>query len=57
MFGMPFHWSGIDRWIHSPAPTIGQHNHEVLTSVLGLTDDEVAGLEKREVIGQRPLGI
>ena len=57
MFGMPFHWSGIDRWIHTPAPTIGQHNHEVLTSVLGLSNDEVADLEKRQVIGHRPLGI
>ena len=57
MFGMPFRWSGVDRWIHTPAPTIGQHNREVLTSVLGLTGDEVAGLEDRRVIGRRPLGV
>ncbi|HET6810204.1 MAG TPA: CoA transferase [Acidimicrobiales bacterium] len=57
VFGMPFRYSGIERWVHSPAPTLGQHNHEVLTEVLGYTADEVADLERREVIGTRPLGV
>jgi crotonobetainyl-CoA:carnitine CoA-transferase CaiB-like acyl-CoA transferase len=33
------------------APTLGQHNHEVLHDLLGLTDDEIAALERDEVIG------
>ena len=54
VFGMPFHSTGLDSWVHPPAPTPGQHNHEVLTGVLGYTADEVADLERREVIGTRP---
>jgi crotonobetainyl-CoA:carnitine CoA-transferase CaiB-like acyl-CoA transferase len=33
------------------APTLGQHNHEVLRGVLGLSDAEIAELERNEVIG------
>ena len=57
VFGMPFRYTGVDSWVHAPAPTLGQHNHEVLTEVLGYTADEVADLEGREVIGTRPLGV
>ena len=33
------------------APTLGEHNHEVLSGVLGLREDEIAALEYSEVIG------
>ncbi len=33
------------------APTLGQHNNEVLREVLGLTDAEIAELARAEVIG------
>ncbi|MBN9585489.1 MAG: CoA transferase [Afipia sp.] len=33
------------------APTLGQHNHEVLRGVLGLSDAEIAELERNGVIG------
>jgi crotonobetainyl-CoA:carnitine CoA-transferase CaiB-like acyl-CoA transferase len=49
---MPFKWTGIDRWIHTPAPTLGQHNAEVLRE-LGLSDDEIAKLEADALIGDR----
>jgi crotonobetainyl-CoA:carnitine CoA-transferase CaiB-like acyl-CoA transferase len=48
---LPFRWSGIDRWVREPAPTLGQHNHEVLAGILGLSDDEIAELEAAQVIG------
>lgn len=51
---MPFRWSGIDRWVHTPAPTLGQHNHEVLAGILGRTEAEIAELEAAKVIGTRP---
>ena len=35
-----------------PAPTLGQHNHEVL-SELGLSDADIAALERDGVIGDR----
>jgi crotonobetainyl-CoA:carnitine CoA-transferase CaiB-like acyl-CoA transferase len=54
---LPFRWSGIDRWIRFPAPTLGQHNHEVLSSILGLHEAEIEQLEDQGVIGTRPAGL
>jgi crotonobetainyl-CoA:carnitine CoA-transferase CaiB-like acyl-CoA transferase len=37
-----------------PAPTLGQHNHEVLSGLLGLSDAEIAELEEQQVIATKP---
>lgn len=37
--------------IRRPAPTLGQHNEEVLKGVLGLTDADLAALTQRGIIG------
>lgn len=55
--GPPFRLGSVDRWLRSPTPTLGQHNHEVLSELLGLTDDDVRRLEAQEVIGTRPAGL
>jgi crotonobetainyl-CoA:carnitine CoA-transferase CaiB-like acyl-CoA transferase len=57
VIAQPFRWSGVDRWIRFPAPTLGQHNHEVLSSILGLDEAEIAQLEDEGVIGTRPAGL
>ena len=38
-----------------PAPTLGQHNREVLTRLLGLSEDELNVLERDKVIGTEPV--
>lgn len=40
--------------LHSPAPTLGQHNEEVLLQQLGLSQDRYDALQHSGVIGQRP---
>ena len=54
--GMPFRMTGRDRWIEAPAPTMGQHNSEVLGGMLGVDDEELARLASTGVIGDRPAG-
>ena len=51
---VPFRYASVERWIRSPAPTLGQHNRDVLAGLLGLSEDEIAALEADRVIGTRP---
>jgi formyl-CoA transferase len=48
--GSPFKLDGLPNEFPRPAPTLGQHNEEVLGEVLRLDAAEVAGLRHREVI-------
>ena len=43
--GIPWLLTDGTNGVRSPAPTLGQHTHEVLTEVLGLGETEVAALE------------
>jgi crotonobetainyl-CoA:carnitine CoA-transferase CaiB-like acyl-CoA transferase len=52
---VPFRYASVARWLHRAAPTIGQHNHELLRE-LGYGDAEIAAFEAEKVIGTRPLG-
>lgn len=37
--------------IRTPAPTLGQHNTEILSGLLGLSDAKIAELERERIIG------
>ncbi len=51
---LPMRFSGWPGLFHTnPAPTLGQHNHELLAE-LGLTPSEIADLEADGIIGQTP---
>ncbi len=51
-FGARF--SAFPLGARGPAPRLGQHNREVLQGLLGLSDDELAQLQERKVIGDTP---
>ena len=53
---VPFRYRGVDRWLRRPAPTIGQHNHEILAG-LGCSDTDIATLEAEHIVGDWPLGL
>jgi crotonobetainyl-CoA:carnitine CoA-transferase CaiB-like acyl-CoA transferase len=54
---MPFRFASVDRWVRTPAPLLGQHNHEILVGGLGVSDGDYVTLEADGVIGQRPKGV
>ncbi|MDG2028148.1 MAG: CoA transferase [Acidimicrobiales bacterium] len=54
MPGQPYRIRGVDRWVRTPTPTLGQHNHEVLRE-LGLDAAEIAALEAAGEIGTVPV--
>ena len=49
----PYRLDGVAPPLARPAPTLGQHNQEVLSERLGLNAVEVQHLEQRRVIGTR----
>jgi crotonobetainyl-CoA:carnitine CoA-transferase CaiB-like acyl-CoA transferase len=53
----PFRFSSIDASHRRPPPLLGEHNGEVLTALLGLSQEELARLERERVIGTAPLGL
>ena len=48
--------AGPHRFHRAPAPTLGQHNQEILGDLLHRSTDELAALEAREIIGTQLLG-
>jgi crotonobetainyl-CoA:carnitine CoA-transferase CaiB-like acyl-CoA transferase len=53
----PFRFTGVDRWLRTPAPTMGRDNDRVLAGILGLPQDAMRTLEADGVIGTRPRGL
>jgi crotonobetainyl-CoA:carnitine CoA-transferase CaiB-like acyl-CoA transferase len=51
---LPLRLRSVERWTRSPAPTLGQHNADVLGGWLGLSDDELDTLARDGIIGSRP---
>jgi crotonobetainyl-CoA:carnitine CoA-transferase CaiB-like acyl-CoA transferase len=53
--GLPFRFKKASNFPNKPSPLLGEHNHFVLKTILGMTESEVAALERHGVIGRKPL--
>ena len=49
----PFRFASVDRWLRTPAPTLGQHNHEILVDDLGVDDADLPAI-RRSADHRRP---
>ena len=54
--GIPFKMSATPGEVRWAAPALGQHNRLVYGEVLGMTGEQIDGLEERGVIGTKPTG-
>lgn len=50
----PYRINGARVAVRAPAPTMGQHNAEVLGGILGLDEKTLASLSQRGIIGTKP---
>jgi crotonobetainyl-CoA:carnitine CoA-transferase CaiB-like acyl-CoA transferase len=48
--GVPIRFSGAEVGLHSPPPTLGEHNRLIYGEVLGYSDEELAALAQQSVI-------
>jgi crotonobetainyl-CoA:carnitine CoA-transferase CaiB-like acyl-CoA transferase len=56
--GMPFAFIGKSRrWIQRVAPLYGQHTREVLSGVLGCSEQDLVELDKSGTVSARPAGL
>jgi crotonobetainyl-CoA:carnitine CoA-transferase CaiB-like acyl-CoA transferase len=53
---IPFRYKSIEKWTTTPAPSLGQHNEEILIGDLGLKADDIERLGAMGIIGTRPTG-
>ena len=54
--GFAWKMSATPGRIHWPSPTLGQHNRQIYRELLGLSEEEIDGLEESGVIGTKPTG-
>ena len=54
--GVPFRFASVDHWINRHAPTLGQHNDEILRELAGCSTEDITQLTDSGIISNRPRG-
>lgn len=52
-----FRFASVDRWLHRPAPLLGEHTGEVLAERLGLDTEAIDDLVRRGITATKPAGL
>ena len=52
--GIPWKMSATPGRIRWPSPSLGEHNREIYGQLLGITEEEISGLEAQGIIGAKP---
>jgi len=52
--GLAQHFSETPLVADRPAPLLGEHNRKVFSEILGMSDGEIAALEREKIIGTSP---
>lgn len=59
--GTPFRFASRDaqeqRWLRNPAPTLGQHNRDILAGLLHMSEENIRALEAAGVVGTELAGL
>jgi crotonobetainyl-CoA:carnitine CoA-transferase CaiB-like acyl-CoA transferase len=59
--GVPFRFASREarkqRWLRCPAPTVGQHNRDILAGLLKMSEEKIRALEEASIIGTELAGI
>jgi crotonobetainyl-CoA:carnitine CoA-transferase CaiB-like acyl-CoA transferase len=54
-YGRPYRFSGTLIGTRTPTPRLGEHNHYILNTLLGMSEADIADLEREGVVGTEPL--
>jgi crotonobetainyl-CoA:carnitine CoA-transferase CaiB-like acyl-CoA transferase len=58
MVTVPFRYAtNANPWTRSAAPVLGEHNRQILSEIVGLSESAIDALEAEEVIGTHPKGL
>jgi crotonobetainyl-CoA:carnitine CoA-transferase CaiB-like acyl-CoA transferase len=53
--GRPWRFSNMPMHVRGPAPTFGQHNHEILRETLGYDESRLQALESAGIVADKPV--
>jgi crotonobetainyl-CoA:carnitine CoA-transferase CaiB-like acyl-CoA transferase len=57
VLGPPFRYASVERWNRSRSPLLGEHNRDVITELIGASEEEYEALVEAGVAGTAPASV